>query len=540
MAAYEEKTDEKTTKVKSEEPKPYEDIELGVNLNAPFGTSFRDSWELMRSEDISLQQLNTMRKTNGQARALFRLITMTIRVALKTATFVPETNTEGGEDEAKFIEQMLTLPASSGGMETPLRLVVDQMMNGIFDGFSAFEQVYWHPDKGPLKGKWTLKKIAVRPPETITFLLDDHGDFAGLRQRANFQGRYIDVKLEPENCVYYTCQQAERLYYGRSMFLAAYYHYDKIVKLEYIAHIAAQRAALGTRIGKVPDNNVTSIMHIKFKQALADLGFAQHIMVPKDYEVEILKEGEAFPFLDYLNYHNSQMSKSVLASFFDEHQGGGDTAFVDFGQQTDAFFLTMLNTIMDDIADVINNQIIPKFIKWNFNSDKYPKFQFGQLDEKEKNILIDLFSKLATAGQTLTCSPQFVLEMEKQTAELLKLEIDYELVEKEQEEARQQSEMLQQAQITAIEAKGAQAVTDSSGQPAAASAGKPVAGKPKEPAGKPGPNKDSSRTSKPANPASPKPTGKKKVGLTNTEEEDLFTLASEVLEGIRLAALDEE
>lgn len=508
-------------KAKPVEPEAF--AEVGTALNMPFGTMFYDSWELMRLEDVSLAQLNTMRKTNGQARALYRLITLPIRAALKTATFLPEDNIDGGEDEAKFIEQMFTLPSKAGGMDTPFRKVIAQMLTGIFDGFSAFEQVYHSPKVGPLKGKWTLQKLAYRPSETITFLLDKHGNFNGLRQYAQMMNRTVDVKIDPENCCYFTCQAEEREFYGQSMFQAAFYHYDKIVKLEYIAHLAAQRASLGTRIGTVPQGASQSAV-AAFNRALSDLGFAQSMSVPAGYEVEIMREGPPFLFIDYLNYHNSQMSKSVLASFYDEHQGGSDTSFVDFGKQTDNYFLIMLDTIMDDIADVINTQIIPKFIDWNFKSNKYPKFQFGQLTDSEKEALRTTFEKLATAGQTLTCTPQFVFEIEKQLAGEFGLEIDYEEVEKEQIALRAQQQKLLDATITATAAKGAV-----------------VPGQPTEPAGKPGPNPDSVRTSKPANPAAKKPTGK--IGLTaeeiETSEAALYLQAAQWLDEIRTEAQEQ-
>ena len=47
-------------------------------------------------------------------------------------------------------------------------------------------------------------------------------------------------------------QEEERKFYGISFFQSAFYHYDKKVKLYYTAHLAAQRAAVGTRVGTVP------------------------------------------------------------------------------------------------------------------------------------------------------------------------------------------------------------------------------------------------------------------------------------------------
>jgi phage gp29-like protein len=412
-------------------PKPQPEAEVGVSLHLPFVAPYKSAWEILRDDEVTVRALQAMRKTDGQARALYRLITLPIRAALKTATFVPEQNVEGGEDEAKFIEQMLTLPASAGGMMVPFNQVISQLLMAIFDGFSAFEMVYWTPKKGPLKGKWTLKKIAHRPSDTLTFLLDRNGEFVGLRQRTMFQGREIDETIPGEHVIRYAANEEERPFYGESYFQSAYYHWDKKFKLYVIAHLACQRAAVGTRVGKMPANP-TREEKLAFQKSLADLGVAQWMTIPETYAVESLKEGPNFDFLAYINHHNSQMSKSVLASFFDKEQGGGDSGkLVDFGQQSDALFLLMLQTIMSEIESVINDQVIPRFIDWNFSSGKYPTFQFGSLSQEQKAAIVDVFRQLAVAGQSLTIRPEFIHELEKVVAEEFGLEVDWETVEEE-------------------------------------------------------------------------------------------------------------
>lgn len=444
-------------------PNPELDREIGVPALPAFMTLFKaNTWEILRDQEITVHQLVAMRKSDGQARALYRLLTLPIRAALKTATFVPESNTEGGDEEAAFIEDMFTLPAYAGGMHIPFNRVIAQMLMALFDGFSAFEMVYTAPKTGPLANKWTLKKVAYRPSDTITFLVDNSGEFAGLRQQAIFQGRTIDVTIPGEHSIYYAAQEEEKRFYGQSYFQAAFYHWDKKYKLYVIAQIAAQRAAVGTRVGTMPNNpNVTE--KGKFLRALADLGVAQYIAVPEGYKVEGLREFSGFDFLAHINHHNSQMSKSILAGFFDKEQGGGDAGkLVDFGTQSDSLFLTMLGTIMSEIEDVINQHIIPRFIDWNFGTARYPKFQFGSLSEQQKTSMLDLFKQLATAGEALTIRPELVHELEKQVAEEFGLELDWETIEAQMEEERKAAE-----EMAAMEAQAAFAPPTAAPPPAA-------------------------------------------------------------------------
>ncbi len=413
-------------------PKPRTDVEIGVGPLLPFVMPYQDAWEALREDDVTVKQLIAMRKTDGQARALYRLITLPIRSALRTATFVPEDNVEGGEEEAAFMQQMLTLPESGGGMSVPFSRVIAQMLMAVFDGFSAFELVYTVPKTGPLKGKWTLKKMANRPADTLTFLLNDRSEFVGFRQQTMYQQRQIDRKLDGDHCIYYAANEEEKAFYGQSYFQAAFYHWDCKFKLYIIAHIAAQRAAVGTRVGKIPPNANLQDQNA-FRAALSELGVAQYMTIPDTYTVDSLKEVPNFNFLDFINHHNSQMSKSILASFFDKEQGGGDSAkLVDFGQQSDALFLLMLQTIMSEIEEVINQKLIPRFIDWNFGSGRYPRFQFGSLSQDQKNAMLDVFKTLSVAGQSLAIRPEFVHELEKQMAEEFGLEIDWDTIEEEE------------------------------------------------------------------------------------------------------------
>jgi hypothetical protein len=254
--------------------------ELGVRLaGMPFAESFGDgkSFLLGRSDTPSVRQLTEMRKQDGQARALFRLLTMPARAAAKKATWIPA---DGGDKEAEFITQLYTLPAVSGGMRTPFARVVSQMLLATVDGFAPFELVYTRPKKGPLKGKFTLDKIAYRPSDTVTFAVTEQGDYDGFKQRTvTPNGKVIDEKIEPENSIYYACSEEENPFYGVSFFNAAFYHYDKKIKLYYLAHLAAQHRAVGSRLGKYP-KTADPVKVAAFRAALADFGLAQSVTVP--------------------------------------------------------------------------------------------------------------------------------------------------------------------------------------------------------------------------------------------------------------------
>jgi hypothetical protein len=456
----------RSTAVNGIQPKPRPDVEVGVSSFLPWQTPYKSQWEALKTDDVTVRQLAAMRRTDGQARALYRLITLPIRAALKTATFVPEEGVDGGDEEALFVQQMFTLPSTGGGMQVPFGRFIAQLLMAVFDGFEAFEMVYWQPDKGPLKGKWTLKKLAHRPSEQLTFILNDDSEFVGLRQQTVYHDRHVDVTIPAEHVVYWAANEEERPFYGISYFNAAYKHWEAKFKLYVVAHIAAQRAAVGTRVGTMPQSPPRE-EKADFQNALSNLGIAQWMTIPENYKVESLKESTGFDFLAYINHHNSQMSKSVLAAFFDDSQGtGGDASLVDFGRQSDGLFLLMLQTIMGEIEEVINTQLIPRFVDWNFDSQKYPLFRFGTMTDEQKGALLDLFKALAAAGESMVVAQEMFREMEKQVAEEFGLEVDWEAVaDREEEEAALAEEQMQLQQMN-----------DATGAPDAPDADSPAAG----------------------------------------------------------------
>lgn len=401
---------------------------------------------------VSVNQLITMKRSDGQAQSLNRLMTHPILAALEGAKVVKAKR--GGAKEAEFVDNALYLPYHAGGMLIPFRKFIAQVLLAINDGFAPFEVVPRVPKKGELKGKWVFKKLAYRPANTISFLVDDNDEFAGFNQKVVHNNEYIDVTIKREYALYYAAQEEETPFYGRSYFEAAYKHYDLKEKLYYLMHLAGQRAAVGMKIGTHP-SGITEKDKQQFNRALSDLRSAGYASIPEKYSIESLREVGSWDFLAAINHHESQMSKSILAQFNDDQQGsGGDASLIDFGQQSDKMFITMIKSIMKDIEDLINNELITRLVDWNFGSGKYPTWKFGPMTDEQEAEIINSFDKLATAGQSYLGTKEFVREVEKKRAKSLGLEIDYAAIEKREKEQaevaaeQQQQQMSGQIQVT--------------------------------------------------------------------------------------------
>lgn len=395
---------------------------------------------------LTLDQLIEMRRKDGQARALQRLVTLPIRKAASEAEWI-EPEEGGAAQETDFANKMWTLPPYQGGMTVPWNKLIRQVCLAIFEGFAAFEEVRYVPEKGPLKGKVVLKKMSHRDGRTIRFLVDKKGGYDGIRQVTTALGEAIDVKIPKEKTWYFASNEEENPFYGVSYFEAAYFHHEVKKRLYYISHLAAQFAAVPARVGKLPQTQVDPNRLQAFKTALANFAFNTSMTVPFGFEVELMNSGSNFDFLALIDHHNSQMSKSVLAKFLDDEQRQVLIENATQDASADLFLMT-IESIITEIEESLSMYVMPKYIDWNFGTQKYPKLKFGALSDSNRDAIKELFTVIATA-QTTMWTKEFIRELEKKLTDRYGLEVDYDAVEKREEEeaAEMEEQKRREAQL---------------------------------------------------------------------------------------------
>ncbi len=428
------------------EPNLEDFIEIGVVDQLPFSGGFGAN-ELVDVKDITVQELTTMRRKDGQARAIHRVLTLPLRQA--PLTFQPnEGDGSDGEKEKDFTKNALTQPLHMGGMSTSIKSVFAHLGLALADGFAVFEKV-WHVNA---EGKLTYRKLAPRASDTVKFLLDDTGGLEAVRQRVHWQGEMRDVTIQSDKLLVYTAQPEENPWYGESYLLPAYYHYDKKHKLYYIAHLAAQFHAVPGRIGSYPQQAHRTEKDA-FRKQLAKMGFNTAMTKPANWTVEPFGGGAAMPdFEKLINHHDSMMAKSVLAHFIQLGTGSTSGSWALSSDQSD-FFTIALETILAEWAETFTFYAIPQLIDYNFQSRAYPTMQLGPLADSTKQVMEEVFKAIATAGST-NVTKDFMFELESKIAEELGLEIDYEALEAEFEEQKALEQAASEAALKALASGG--------------------------------------------------------------------------------------
>lgn len=416
--------------------------EIGVPDQLPFSGGF-GAQELVDTRSITVHELNQMRRKDGQARAIHRVLTLPLRQA--PMTFIPtEGDGSDGSEEAEFVEDAFTLPLQHGGMSTSISQVFAHLGLALANGFAVFEKVWQVTDDL----KVTYRKLAPRASETIKFNLDERGGLESVRQRVHWQGEMLDETINADKLLVYTAQREENPWYGESYLLPAYYHYDKKHKLYYIAHLAAQFHAIPGRIGTYPSSAGPNEKRA-FREQLAKMGFNTAMTKPVNYEVDSFGGQGGMPNLEPLiNHHDAMMAKSVLAHFIQLGTSGTSGSWALSSDQSD-FFTIALETILSEWAEMFTFFAIPQLVDFNFNTRAYPTMSLGPLADSTKEVMQDIFKAIATAGST-NVTPDFIFELESKIAEEIGLEIDYDQLEQQFEHDKELENAASEAALRAI------------------------------------------------------------------------------------------
>ena len=408
-----------------------------------------------------------MIQQDGEAQSLYRILTMPIK-----ASEVKITPVDGGQAEADFISAQLLNAQQRGGMKLSWKRVVSNFSRAVLTGAEIGEKVY-RIQKYQGRELIMLDKIAPRPRRTIRFLQTwPQGEFNGVTQFV--PGNPSPVTIPPNKCLHFVVNAEHNPIFGQSMLLPAYYHYQAKHKLYYVGHLAYALAAIPLKKLHVPPEADPNDKQ-KFENAAGNMGVNTTITVPEGYEIEFEK-GNAPPDMTVpINHHDDQMAKAVLAQILNLGTAGNNGSYALSETHLDLIFIVE-EAMMDDLSALINTDLIPELIDWNFGSGKYPIVEVSPSYTDRREAIKEIFRHLAGARQANT-SPDFMLALEKSMAEILGFkDIDYATkqsdMQKDISERQQAQSGVAQVQVAKTQAQTARIVAN---KPTPA----PVAGPPR-------------------------------------------------------------
>lgn len=262
-------------------------------------------------------------------------------------------------------------------------------------GHAYFEVVFAYDEA---TGRDRLHKIAYRPPETITAInVADDGGLESIEQSSAPGKRFRKVVLPVSNLLAYINDAEDTSWTGSSVLRAAYKHWvlkDRFMRLE---DRVLDRNSMGIPV--ITASDLADEDELEDNEKLAAgirAGSTSGLSLRNGSKAELLGvSGQIVSPRAAIEYHDSQIARSVLAHFLNL-EGGGSYALADVQAQT---FTDSLQTIAESIAETANRFLVERMVNLAFDTEQgpYPRITFDPIGSK-KELTAEAMSLLLNAG----------------------------------------------------------------------------------------------------------------------------------------------
>ena len=325
----------------------------------------------------NLAVYDKMKRSDAQIKAMLLVLELPIR---STQWYIePVDNSRKAKQIALFVEDNL-FKGPPDGMTMHWEDLLRQVCLMFPFGYSIFEKVYKVDNKGFL----TWRKFSPRPASTVyDFLYDENGGPLGIQQyKINQNFEIVDIPID--KLLLFSHRMENGDVRGNSVLRSAYKHWfikDFIYK---IMNIGIERNYVGTPYVKLPPG-VTPEDEAKAKQIVTSIRSSEvgGATIPDGFLLDIFEGKRTMAdIMPYLNHQDMMIVRSVLAQFV--NLGSGNTGSFALSKDQSDLFLMMLNAEAKYITNVFNSYAIPQLVRYNYNSDLYPKLSFKQLEGSGK------------------------------------------------------------------------------------------------------------------------------------------------------------
>lgn len=395
---------------------PDADVERGYALS---GTRmFLDmsmTGDVFQYERPDAKAIDEMLKQNGKARGLEGVLTLPLRQC--PITIEPDRADVGGAD---LVRDILTRPANSGGMTTPLEQVQAQLTSGIIYRRAYFEKVFrtQAADGGPASAarratRVGLHKLAFRNAITCLPRFDKRNmSFDGFSQDPKPGETGPDttkrIVISPEKSLVYTYGAYLRPETGVSDLEIAYWCHETKKKILFLWAQYLEATAMPRTVVKAKDEAQAG----KFARLIGALKSSGVVGLPsRDAEISVLDvSGKgAVEFQAALNWLDSQASQSVLAGFTDltTAANSGTGSYALSKDQTD-FFLMSRQAIARELSATLTTYVAADLVKYNLGPDSpVPRIVVGPVGEADITASLSLLETIIAVNE-VTPPDEFV------------------------------------------------------------------------------------------------------------------------------------
>lgn len=453
--------------------------EIGSAGNSYRGTTAPFGAGVLVSEDYNpdlrgsllYNEIDKMRFGDSQVKGGLQAIKLPLLAA--DWKVEPASDSEQDRQIAEWIEKCLN--SMSQSWKHTLRQILLYLDYGTMP-FETVWETYDDPDFNRPMVK--LRKLAPRMPRTVSeWVVDKNGGLAGITQQVETVNRFVEVHIPVEKLLVFVHDQEGNNFRGTSILRAArkdWYYKDILQK---IGALTIEKRGPGIDVGTLLNGD--DAKKNKAEQALMTVRTHQRAFMLENedfkYRIESLGQSGVVDALPWIKYYDFQILRGMIAEFLG--LGSDGTGSLAMSRDKSTFFLMALRGIGEDIIEVFNRHLIPKWVDYNWpNVIDYPKLEHSRLDRRDAATVIDGLAKLVPIGgisldedienevRDLLELPEATVEASRKAAVRASGDVDYVRMGRELDSAEDRImrvyKPIQERQIEVISNLAAKAIDD--------------------------------------------------------------------------------
>jgi phage gp29-like protein len=340
--------------------------------------------------------------SDDQVKRCVRLLKLGVVVggySITPAVGEGEEGYEEAQEVADFVEYALS------EMHGSVERVLMNIAHGIVPGFSVNEINYKIYEEGPYKGKIGLDSIKPKPASTFTFDLDPYGNVVNLLQSVD----EVQQTLIPVDKVLLYTYDPESTGYpqGVSDLRAAYRHWLRKKSLMKWEVVAAEKYASPTVVGHYPPT-FTKEQQNKLLRVCESIAHSPAVIIPEGATIELLetKGSVIAPYEEGIESANRGIARALLGQLLAVEEGSSGTGSYAQAKVHAGVLAIFLGGVRREIAEeVLNDQLIKRLVKLNYETEYYPKMILNPPEEKDLESLAKIIDSLIKNGVVNPAEP---------------------------------------------------------------------------------------------------------------------------------------
>lgn len=345
--------------------------EIGSSGMTSYGAIYREEYNSTLRGHTGRMKYNQMRKSDGQVRAVLRLVKTPVLAA--RWYIAPASDKRRDIKISEFVDDCFFRLQSSSFPQ-----MMTEILTMLDFGFSAFEKVWKYEDwNGTKKVVW--QKLAQRHALDVTrWNYDSTGGPESLLIYDPNNSSPGNLEIPISKLLAFTFEREGGDFDGVSVLRPAYKHWYYKENLYKVDAIQKERHGIGIPVIKLPagfteeDKKLANEMGRNLRT-----NEKAHIVLPPNWEISMLKmEGQPVDAMTSIEHHDLLIAREILGQFINASAAAAS-------QETmQTLFLKSTRYIADTIRDVFNKWAIPELVRLNFPGvEEYPQLKARRIGD---------------------------------------------------------------------------------------------------------------------------------------------------------------